>query len=244
MSTAAVVIIGNEILSGKFADENGPFLIHHLRRRGVSLRRLVVIPDVIPEIAAEVARCAATADHVLTTGGVGPTHDDVTFEAVAAAFAEPLEELPELVGLLRRYELPLDAANLRMARVPRGSELVWSEDRHYPVLRCRNVWMFPGVPKLLRLKFPAMAHRLGGVAMHTARITARDDETRVAAWLAELAAAHTRVEIGSYPRFGEGEGRLMITVEGPGLAEVDAVLVALRAHLDVIAEVRAAEGPS
>src|SRR5690606_10377770 len=115
MATAAGIIIGNEILSGKFADENGPFLIRRLRSLGVDLVRLVTIPDVPRVIAEEVRRCSQLADHVFTTGGVGPTHDDVTLESVALAFDLPLERNPALVRVLERFELPLDEANLRMA---------------------------------------------------------------------------------------------------------------------------------
>lgn len=242
MSTAAVVIVGNEILTGKFADENGPYLITQLRRRGVALGRLVVVPDVVSEIAAEVGRCAAAFEHVITTGGVGPTHDDVTFEGVAAAFGLGLVEHSELRDLLTRYRLPIDDANIRMARVPEGTELVWSPDGHYPVVRARNVWMFPGVPKLLRLKFSSIAERLGGTALFTARIFARDDETTIASWLAGVATAHPAVQIGSYPRFGEGEARLIVTVEGPDQAAVDGALTALAARLDVITVARAEDG--
>ena len=155
MSTAAVVIIGNEVLTGKFADENGPYLIGRLRTLGTDLVRLVTIPDDVAVIADEVRRCAAAADHVFTSGGVGPTHDDVTFEGVAGAFRVPLELRTELLDLIAQFGMPRNDGTERMARVPAGAELLFHEALSYPVVRVRNAYVLPGVPKLFRNKFEA-----------------------------------------------------------------------------------------
>lgn len=224
MLTAAVIIIGDEILTGKFPDENGPFLIRRLRELGVSLLRVVTIRDDRETIADEVRRCAALADHVFTTGGVGPTHDDLTFEGVAAAFGLPLEERPELVALLRQFGLALDPMNLRMATVPVGTELLHPDAWGYPILRVRNVVILPGVPKIMRSKFEALAPSLAGEALHTARVYAGDRESEVAVPMAEVAAQYPQVSIGSYPRFDE-EIPLIVTFEG---ADRDAVVAAAR----------------
>src|SRR5690606_21487703 len=154
----------------KFRDENGPYLIDRLRALGCDLVRLVTVRDVVSEIGDEVRRCAAAADLVITTGGVGPTHDDVTFEGVAAAFGLPLVIRPELVALLRRFDLPGSASNLRMAAVPEGATLVEHGGLRYPVVVVRGVWVFPGVPKLLREKFENVAHHFAGEQVRVARV--------------------------------------------------------------------------
>lgn len=213
MPSAAVVVIGNEILTGKFADENGPYLIARLRALGADLRRLVTIPDDLAVIAAEVRHCADRHDFVLTTGGVGPTHDDLTLEGIARAFEVPLEQRPELVALLERFELPSTEATLRMATVPQGAELIESAALAYPVVRVRNVYVFPGVPKLLKNKFEAISDRFAGEAVATARVFTDEHEFAIADRLTAVAARHPEVDIGSYPRFGEGDYRVILTLE-------------------------------
>jgi molybdenum cofactor synthesis domain-containing protein len=227
MPTAAVIVIGNEILSGKFRDENGPYLIERLRVLGCDLKRLVTVPDVVEDIAAEVRHCSAAYDFVFTSGGVGPTHDDVTAEAVALAFDVPLEQRPELVAILRRYNVPENEATLRMASAPLGAELVDHAGLRYPVLCMRNVWMFPGIPRLLREKFENVAERFAGEAVQVARVYTTEHETSIAARLDDLAARHPEVDFGSYPRFGEGAYRVIITLES---RDPDALQ---RAHLEL-----------
>ena len=227
MPTAAVIVIGDEILSGKFRDENGPYLIDRLRTLGCDLKRLLMVPDVVEEIAAEVRRCADAYDFVFTSGGVGPTHDDVTTEAVALAFGVPVEVRPELVEILRRYKVPEDAATLRMANAPVGAVLVDHAGLRYPVLCMRNVWMFPGIPRLLREKFENIAQRFAGEAVRVARVYTTEHETSIAVRLGELAARHPAVAVGSYPRFGEGAYRVIITLES---RDSDALQ---RAHLEL-----------
>ena len=145
MPTAAVVIIGNEILSGKFPDENGPFLITRLRALGVDLTRLVVIPDDVPVIAAEVHGASERQDFVFTTGGVGPTHDDVTMPAIAKAFDVPLVRDASLAAIITA-KLGSDAppAALRMADIPAGADLWWDGAVRFPLVVMRNVAIFPG----------------------------------------------------------------------------------------------------
>ncbi|MEZ4319076.1 MAG: molybdopterin-binding protein [Myxococcota bacterium] len=207
------MIIGNEILTGKFEDENGPFFIRRLRMLGTDLRHLAVIADDLDTIADEVRRCSERFDLVFTTGGVGPTHDDVTLEGIARAFGRPLVVAEPLVDLMRAFDIAIDDTTLRMARVPEGTELVESKASSYPVLRCENVWIFPGVPKLMQMKFEALAQRFAGEAVLTDRLYVTAHETDIAARLSEVAARHTRVDIGSYPRFGEGDYRVIITLE-------------------------------
>jgi molybdenum cofactor synthesis domain-containing protein len=213
MPSVAVVVIGEEILSGKFADENGPFLIKRLRELGADLRRLVVTGDGVDEIADEVRRCSSSYDLVITTGGVGPTHDDRTFDGLSAAFSAPLFEHPDLLALLFGYGLPDLEATRRMARVPEGSTLLAGPGERYPVLRVKNVLVFPGVPALMRRKFESVAGLFAGEKVLTDRLTTSAPETDIAADLTEVQALEPSVNIGSYPRFGEGEPYVIITLE-------------------------------
>ena len=213
MPRAAAVIIGNEILTGKFADENGPYFIRRLRTLGCDLVRMATIADDLDAIADEVRRCSALADVVLTTGGVGPTHDDMTLEGIARAFDVPLEERADLIEIMRHMGIPIDEATLRMARVPAGTELIDHAALSYPLFRCRNVYIFPGVPTLMKMKFEAIADHFAGEAVSTARLYVDESETSIAARLEAAARRHPTVDVGSYPRFGEGPYRVIVTLE-------------------------------
>jgi molybdenum cofactor synthesis domain-containing protein len=232
MPTAAVVIIGDEILSGKFADQNGAFLIGELRALGVELRRIEVIPDERDDIAATVKGVAARVDHVFTSGGVGPTHDDVTIEAIAAAFGVGVVRHPELERRVRGYwGERLDAANLRLADVPEGAELAWGKDTTWPVVQFRNIYILPGVPELFRRKFVDIRDRFRSEPVVTARLYANADEGQLAPALDRVVAAHPAVKIGSYPRFTERDFRVLLTLESKDAAAVLAAYQALDAAL-------------
>ncbi|TNE92321.1 MAG: competence/damage-inducible protein A [Deltaproteobacteria bacterium] len=223
MTTAAVIIIGDEILTGKFADENGIFAIRRLRELGVDLERMVFIRDHVPTIAREVRECAAAYDWVFTSGGVGPTHDDMTLEAVAEGLGVGLEERPELVALLDRFGIERTEAAMRMTRVPVGTELVGDRPDELPVLVAGNVVVLPGIPRLFHTKFEHLAPRLSGLTMATARLYTDEHETDIAERLSAVDAAFADVRIGSYPRFGEGAHRVMVTLES---RDVDALRTA------------------
>src|SRR5437868_15352976 len=162
--TAAILLIGNEILSGKVEEENARFLTRELRALGVALRRIEVVPDVTDEIAASVRALADRFDFVFTSGGVGPTHDDVTLHAVAEAFGMKVHRHPDLEALLRAgYGDRLHERDLRMADIPTGARLEYGPGgRHadarapWPVIVVRNVWILPGVPTIFRRKFEAV----------------------------------------------------------------------------------------
>jgi molybdenum cofactor synthesis domain-containing protein len=145
--TAAIVVIGDEILSGKFVEENAAFLIGELRALGVELRRITVVPDDADDIAATVTEAASRHTWVFTSGGVGPTHDDVTIAAVARALGTDVVRDPDLEARLRAYWGDAIApANLRLADVPRGATLVWGTSTTWPVVTIANVHILPGVP--------------------------------------------------------------------------------------------------
>ena len=225
MSTAGIVIIGDEILTGKFADENAAFLIGELRVLGVELRRIIVIPDVIDEIAATVADFAARFDHVFTSGGVGPTHDDVTMAGIAQGFATRVVREPTLEDRVRSYwGAKLSAPNLRLADVPEGAELVYGKDQVWPVVAYRNVYILPGVPTLFRRKFVDIRDRFRAEPMTVARIYLDAEEGSIAGDLDAVVAAFPAVRIGSYPRFSERDFKVLITLEAHGAADVAGAL--------------------
>ncbi len=244
MPTAAVIIIGDEILSGKFADENGPFLIRRLGELGCDLGRLVVVGDTVPDIADEVARCAERYDHVLTTGGVGPTHDDRTLEGIAAAFGLPLERRSELVTLLEAFELPLTEANLRMATLPGTAQLVSSLGSSFPVVRVRNVWVFPGIPRLMRTKFDDVAEAFAGERIQRIRLYCRQPEAEIADRLAAVQAELSSVTIGSYPRWGEAEFQVIISLDSRDGSAIIRAVERLRDSFDLLDEAPAVPSTS
>src|SRR5436190_17092313 len=151
--TAGILVIGNEILSGKTADENSVFLARELRELGVDVRKVSVIPDETTTIASEVRLFSGAYDYVFTTGGVGPTHDDLTMEGIAGAFGREIRRNLQLETALRGY-YPADLVepNLRMADVPEGTRLIGGPGLWFPVVAIENVFIFPGVPEVLRRK--------------------------------------------------------------------------------------------
>jgi molybdenum cofactor synthesis domain-containing protein len=229
--TAAILVIGNEILSGKVDDQNARYLIGELRRLGVSLRRIEVIPDVTAEIAARIRAVAATVDHLFTSGGVGPTHDDVTLRAVAEAFDLPLARHPELETLLRhRYGTRLHERDLRMADLPAGARLEHGPDgpgTTWPVVVVRNVWILPGVPSIFRAKFEAVRELFRAPPIHGRALYSRAGEGEIAAALDETVAAFPGVEVGSYPHLEAHDYRVKITLDGRDAAAVDRALAFL-----------------
>lgn len=223
MATAGIVIIGDEILSGKFADENAAFLIGELRALGVELRRVTMIPDELDDIAATAVDFSARFDHVFTSGGVGPTHDDLTMAGIARGFGTTVVRRAELEQRVRAYwGEKLADANLRLADVPDGAELVYGKDQIWPVVAYRNVYILPGVPALFRRKFVDIRDRFRAEPVTVARVYLDAEEGQIATDLDAVVAAHPGVKIGSYPRFSERDFRVMITLEGRGAGDVAA----------------------
>ena len=232
MPTAGIVIIGDEILSGKFAEENAAFLIGELRSLGVDLRRITVIPDILDDIAHAVTDAATRYDHVFTSGGVGPTHDDITMAAIAHGFGTTVTRHPELEAKVRGYwKDKLADANLRLADVPEGAVLVYGKDDVWPVVSYRNVYILPGVPTLFRRKFVDIRDRFRAEPVTAARLYLDIEEGELAPHLDVVVAAHPSVRVGSYPRFSERDFRVLATLEGPIAAEVAAAFTALAVRL-------------
>jgi molybdenum cofactor synthesis domain-containing protein len=225
MTTAAALIIGDEILTGKVRDTNGPELIDFFRDLGVSLGRLVYVGDTIEEISAELRHCSGRFEAVVTSGGVGPTHDDRTVAAVAHAFDARVVRHPELEEMIRAYwGKRFTEAALRMAEIPDGARLLYSGDGLLPLVVFRNVYLLPGIPRLFVAKLAALGEELEGRPLVTQSLYLRSDESRVAPTLSEVDNEFPEVKIGSYPRFDDSEYRIWITVEA---AEREAVFAAV-----------------
>ena len=229
MATAGIVIIGDEILSGKFADENAVFLIRELRALGVDLRRVTMIPDDIEDIASTVTSFASKFDYVFTSGGVGPTHDDLTIEGIARGFGTRVVREPDLEQRVRAYwGAKLAEPNLRLADVPEGCELVYGKDQVWPVVAYKNVFILPGVPALFKRKFVDIRDRFRAEPVTVARVYINADEGELAGDLDAVVAAFPSVKVGSYPRFSEKDFRVLITLEGKvasDVADAQAMLV-------------------
>lgn len=230
MPRVAVIVIGNEILSGKVDEQNAKFAIRFLREVGADLERIAVIPDVLATIAAEVARLSAAYDYVITSGGVGPTHDDITYEGVAAAFALPLDEDPRVAHILRGYfGARLTDDHLRMARFPRGAAVHMRDGLPIPVVAVRNVYVLPGIPVLFQSSLEGFRDMLAGRPFHVREVFCRKDEGEIAAALREVQNGYADLALGSYPfRDDAGVFQVRITVEGRDEARVEAAAAQVR----------------
>lgn len=234
MVTAGILVIGNEVLSGKVEEENARYLVGQLRDLGIDLMRIAVVRDDVDTIAEEVERMAARFTWVFTSGGVGSTHDDVTFAAVARAFGVELVESPGILALLEEYFGDrMNAAVRRMAQLPEGTELLGLHELSYPIVRVRNVHVFPGVPKYLRMKFDYLKDRLRTDRPFVLRqVYLGISEDRIAIPLAEEDARFPDVEFGSYPQFDNPDFKTKLTVEGRDQARVNEAFEALLARLE------------
>ncbi len=235
-ATAGIILIGDEILSGKVVDENAAFLTRELRELGVALRRVVVIPDVLDEIGETVRDFSRRFDHVFTSGGVGPTHDDLTMAGVALAFGQKIARHPALEHALRdHYGAKLQERNLCMADVPEGVHFVPGDNPSWPVLAVENVYILPGIPELFRLKFNAIAERFRGAPFHLRSVFVAADEGHIADQLDRVVMSYPTVQVGSYPRWQASDHRVRVTLEGRDAASVDAataeLVAALGAHV-------------
>lgn len=207
--TAALVVIGDEILSGRTQDKNIAQLATWLNEQGIRLAEVRVVPDVSERIGEAVNALRAEHDYLFTTGGIGPTHDDITVDAVAEAFGVPVIVHPEARQILVDYyhDRPggLTEARLRMARTPEGAELLPNPYSGAPGIKMGNVYILAGVPSIAASMLEALTGELeGGRPVVSVTVGARAPESDVADLLRETEAAHPGVAIGSYPFFRDG----------------------------------------
>ncbi|MEW5850142.1 MAG: molybdopterin-binding protein [Myxococcota bacterium] len=213
--TASCVVIGNEILTGKVRDSNAHHLARWLRERGVDLRRIQVIPDEVDIIAAVVAEESARSHAVFTSGGIGPTHDDVTYRGVAAAFGLPVKRNETLAALMRNhYGERLTEVGLRMADLPDPCLQHAADGLWVPVVQVRNVYVLPGIPVLFERLLASLDGRFRGVRVRLASIYTHQREEEIAPALEAVLSEFRGVEIGSYPQMGgTADYRVRVTLE-------------------------------
>jgi len=232
-TTAAALLIGNELLAGKVADENLPVLAGELWKLGISLCEVRIVRDAVETIAAAVRDISPHHTYLFTTGGIGPTHDDVTVDAVAHAFGVGLVSDPVLEATLRAChpEGCPSASQLRMARVPQGAVLVGGGAGVWPTVQLSNVYLFPGVPPYFRERFASLRATLRGTPFTYLCLHTRLGEGRIAEDLREVAESYPEVEIGSYPAVGRSDYRVRITFAGRDPEGVAAACDAVRTRL-------------
>jgi len=230
--SVAVVVIGAELLAGKIRDENLWHLAGELRALGADLTCALFVGDSRAEIADALDFACARAERVLTTGGIGPTHDDLTLAAVAAHGGVPLVRDPALERAVHAHYPEPSPDVLSMADVPQGAELIYPTDFYLPIVKLGQVHVFPGVPGMLRLMFAAWKGALQTTPFHCERRYLDADEGEVAPTLREVQDRHPAVSLGSYPRFDAGAPyRVMLTVDGKDSQAVAAAAADLTASL-------------
>ncbi|UCH80866.1 MAG: competence/damage-inducible protein A [Nitrospiraceae bacterium] len=230
--TAGIIIIGNEILSGKVRDSNSYFLACELRKLGVDVRRIFIIPDEIDVIGSTVHDFSDEYDYVFTSGGVGPTHDDVTMAGIAKGFGLRLVRNADIEKLLcSRYRNPLNAAMIKMTEVPEGTEIIMSEGMRYPVIYFRNIFIFAGIPEYLRDKFTLIRERFRSSTFHLKKLFLNGHESEFAEILAFVDLNNKEVNFGSYPVLGQPDYRVVVTAESKSEQLLDK---AMRELMDVL----------
>ena len=222
--TACLIIIGNEVLSGRTRDANLQFLATGLNAIGIRMTEARVIPDVEETIIANVNECRAKFDYVFTTGGIGPTHDDITSASVAKAFGVELIRHPDADARLKRHYKPEDInpQRMKMADVPEGATLIDNPVSAAPGFRVGNVFVLPGVPRIMQAMFDGMKHTLmGGAPVLSCAIACHVQEGTLAEGLARVQADFPDVEIGSYPFFRHGKLGVALVLRTPDKARLD-----------------------
>ncbi|XP_024124128.1 FAD synthase isoform X2 [Oryzias melastigma] len=237
-ATAAILIIGDEILKGYTVDTNSTFLTQALRRLGVSVQRITVIPDVQEIIAKEVALLSSQYTHLFTSGGIGPTHDDVTLESIAMAFQEEMYHHPDLTVLVKEFFGVTDKSSpaMKLAKVPRSAKLNYGVDPQtgkpqlYPVVSVRNVFVFPGIPALMERAFTGLEQLFAtsGTTFHSREVFVNADETEIAPALTKLQASWgKKVALGSYPDWLSNYSKVRLVLDSESLEEVEKARIQL-----------------
>src|ERR1700742_4458946 len=229
--TAAVLVIGDEILSGRTQDTNTSYIARFLGSLGIDLRETRVVPDVEDEIVVALNALRARYTYVFTTGGIGPTHDDITADAVAAAFRVSIDYHPEAMALMAaRYKNPEDfnIMRKRMARIPDTATLIKNSVSTAPGFQIGNVFVMAGVPMVMRAMLEELAPRLTrGAVVHAVTVEAHLPEGQIAAALAAIQKDHATVSLGSYPFYRETGPGTQLVVRGRDRLAVENAAVAV-----------------
>ncbi|TNE35582.1 MAG: competence/damage-inducible protein A [Alphaproteobacteria bacterium] len=237
--TAAILVIGDEILSGRTKDKNLAYLAERLGELGIQLREARIVPDIEAEIAGAVNALRSKFDYVFTSGGIGPTHDDITADSIAAAFGVGIDHHPEAMAILtRHYEtsgIEFNDARKRMARIPDGAALIPNPVSKAPGFNLENVYVMAGVPVILQAMFEGIAPTLtGGAKMLSRTIGAGLPEGKVAAQLGAVQKEYPGVSIGSYPYFRQGEVGTNLVLRSTEAGSLDAAFDKLMAELSLL----------
>lgn len=242
--TAALLIIGDEILTGRTKDKNIGYIAEYLTGIGIDLREVRVVPDVEDEIVSAVNALRSRYTYLFTTGGIGPTHDDITADCMAKAFGVGIDHDPRAVAMLRERYQPdeLNEARMRMARIPDGADLIDNPISKAPGFRIGNVYVMAGVPSIMQAMLDNIASGLQtGARMIIETIEAEGlAEGIYAEGLAQIASAHPGVSIGSYPSFSTAGFRNQIVARGKDSAEVAAAKAAI---LDLLGRLKGDRAP-
>ncbi len=230
---ASAIIIGNEVLTAKVTEANGSHLISRLRERGVLLHSVHFVLDDVDAIVEALQLARRKAKWVFTSGGIGPTHDDVTVRAVALALGRPVVRLPEMEALVKlQYGEGATAEAMRLADAPEGAELLYQAGARYPVLACEDVYLLPGVPQLFKHQLETVLARLPVTAVNIQVLYLSASEAEIARVLDQVALAMPDVAIGSYPNFDpEQDYRVKLTIEHASAAPVAEAVQRLEAVL-------------
>ncbi len=223
--TACLLVIGNEILSGRTQDANLAYLGNRLNELGIRLMEARVIPDVEAVIVETLNEVRPRFDYVFTTGGIGPTHDDITAGCVAKAFGVPLIQNPEARAILEGHYASgdLNEARLRMANTPEGATLIENPLSHAPGFRMDNVFVMAGIPAIMRVMIESVAHRLtGGKPLISRTVTVSLPEGKLAKGLGVLQDKYPEVEMGSYPFNREGNLGVRLVLRSTEAGPLDA----------------------
>jgi FAD synthetase len=230
--TAGIVIIGNEVLSGKTQDINSHFFCTELRRLGVEVEKISTIQDEIELIGHEVATFSQRYDYVFTSGGVGPTHDDVTIDGIAHGFSLKVVRHPDIERRMRqRLGSQVNEARLRMANVPDGAKLLATEALFAPIVNIRNVYIFPGIPSILQERFHAIKEMFRDAPYYLKNVYVRYGEGVIAEMLNELLVKFPQLMLGSYPVLDVPEYKVKVTLESKDQSYLDQALQAFVASL-------------
>lgn len=230
--TAGIVIIGNEVLSGKTRDTNSHFFCVELRQLGVEVQKISTIQDGIELIGQEVAEFSRRYDYVFTSGGVGPTHDDVTIEGVAHGFRLNVVRHPEIEQRMRRrLGGDVNEARLRMANVPEGAALLATEALFAPIINIHNVYIFPGIPSILQERFHAIKEKFRDAPYHLKNVYVKYGEGIIAAMLNDLLTKFPELMLGSYPVIDSPDYKVKVTLESKDFQYLAQALQAFIASL-------------
>lgn len=233
MSRLAMLVIGDEILTGKIQDTNSHAVAKALFAVGAELARIETVPDAMDVIAERVRALSSNHDAVITSGGIGPTHDDITYAAIARAFDRPLEEHAPTIARIAEHlarKFPgarMNAARRRMGTFPKGAQLIATETFWVPVVVVENVYILPGIPALFEAMLDGIVHRFAGQKRARKIVLTQMPEGAIAETLARLDREHPGIAIGSYPQMGADDHKVRVTIEGLDAEKVDRVADAI-----------------